>query len=125
MKGLFFVILMGICLTAYGYSENLYIVCSKNNFEANYTDISSGGENYSLDGNKVQFSNRFTGAQVKQLVSDPDVEIYNEEEIRIVLNSEDWKEPDPFTVVVDKKFRKDYEDATDKLKFLKDKLKLK
>ena len=117
-------LLMSFCLTVYA-EENLYVVCSKTNFEVNYQDISSGGENYSLDGTKVQFSNRFTGEQIRQLVADIDVEIYNKEEINSALNTPEWKEPLPIVITIDKKFKNDYSLSGNKLSFLETKLGLK
>lgn len=102
--------------------ENIYAICTKPDWNSKYKTWGSGGENTSTDGTKVQFSNRFTGEQIKTLVTDTKVTIYNREEISTVLDSVEWKEEAPITVVVDKKFKNDYNAASNKLTFLKGKL---
>ena len=125
MKILLIILMLGFCLNVYA-EENLYIVCSKTDFDIKYKDISSGGENYSLDNAKVQFSNRFTGQQIKELVQDPNVEVYNKKEIGAVLNSPEWKEPLlSYTVTIDAQFKEDYAAITgiaNKLDFLETRL---
>lgn len=109
--------------------ENLYVVCSKVDWDAKYKTWGSGGENYSLDNTKVQFSNHFTGQQIRELVQDPNVEIYNNKEIDTILNSPEWKEPpSSYTVTIDAQFKADYAaiiGTANKLDFLETRLRLK
>lgn len=102
--------------------RNLYVVCSKTDWDSKYNTWGSGGQNFSLDNSKVQFSNIFTGAQVKTLATDSKVTLYNNDEILAILNSAEWKEPPPVVVTVNQKFKDDYELALNKLDFLKEKL---
>lgn len=102
---------------------NLYVIVSKSEFDAVWKNRADG-VTISLDGTRVLFDAKFTGAEIKQLVNE-NKDIYNMDEAPEAINNSEWQKPAPIRIEVDEKFKSDYAKSANKFGFLETKLGLK